>query len=925
MLIPRVLLAPMAGALLLLAGCGEPTALDHRTKAQKALEKGDHAAALIAMKSAVQMEPNSGPLRFELASLLLETGDAAGAVLELRKAIDQGVKTDAVSARHAAALVATGKVKEVTDTFAATRLQDPAAQAELSSALAAAWLAQRSLANARSAAADALKSVPDYGPALQVQARLLAMDNRIDEALALVDRAAAKGPAVGEAHTLRGLLLGAGRKDRAGAIAAFEKSAQSRSTALGARSALVQLHLGGRDLPKAKAELALLQKSHPKHPNTIYLAAVLAYSEGKLDQVEALTDALLKVAPDNTQLLTLAGAGHLRRGALVAAETRLGRVVQTVERAPLARKLLAETYLRMGQADKALGALGPMVADAGDADVLAMAAQAHLQKGQVAEAEAAFNAALKIKPDDVRLRTSVALTDLAKGKAESAFDALQQLAERDTGGQTADMALISAHLQRKEFDRALAAIERLQKKQPKAAMPLHLRGVALMGKGDLAGARQTFESAVAADPAYYASTAMLVSMDAREKKFDAAQARVEAAIKLSPKNLAARLALIELLRVKGAKPDEVLLAIDEAVRTHPTEAGPHVAKLAHLSKHRGAKEAAGHAQVALAALPNHPQVLDAAGLAFSAAGEEQQALSAFNRMTSVMPKSALPYLRLADVHAKRGSRGEVVSMLNRAFDVEPRSAELHRRLLDQAVRSKDYKVVLAAAKELQKRMPGSSAGYLLEGDAEASRKAWPAAKLAYQTALSRADGRNVVPRVYFTTLKAAGDPKLAVRFADEWLRANPRDVNLRGLLGSEAMLEGRHADAEQHFRSIVEIEPQSSAALNNLAWLLTERGDEKAVALAERAVSLSGGSASALDTLAKALATKGNFDRAIDLQHQAIALSPKRQEYRLNLIRHLIKAGRHAEAMERIRAISLTELSPRSRAELAALQRQASR
>lgn len=909
MLIPRVLLAPMAGALLLLAGCGEPTALDHRTKAHKALEKGDHAAALIAMKSAVQMEPNSGPLRFELASLLLETGDAAGAVLELRKAIDQGVKTDAVSARHAAALVATGKVKEVTDTFAATRLQDPAAQAELSSALAAAWLAQRSLANARSAAADALKSVPDYGPALQVQARLLAMDNKVDEALALVDRAAAKGPAVGEAHTLRGLLLGAGKKDRAGAIAAFEKSAQHRSTALGARSALVQLHLGGRDLPKAKAELALLQKSHPKHPNTIYLAAVLAYSEGKLDQVEALTDALLKVAPDNTQLLTLAGAGHLRRGALVAAETRLGRVVQTVERAPLARKLLAETYLRMGQADKALGALGPMVADAGDADVLAMAAQAHLQKGQVAEAEAAFNAALKIKPDDVRLRTSVALTDLAKGKAESAFDALQQLAERDTGGQTADMALISAHLQRKEFDRALAAIERLQKKQPKAAMPLHLRGVALMGKGDLAGARQTFESAVAADPAYYASTAMLVSMDSRERKYDAAQARVEAALKLTPKNLAARMALIDLLGAKGAKPDEILQAIDEAVRTHPTEAGPHVAKLAHLSKHRGAKEAAGHAQVALAALPNHPQVLDAAGLAFAAAGEEQQALSAFNRMTSVMPKSALPYLRLADVHAKRGNRAEVASMLNRAFDVEPRSAEVHRRLLDQAVRSKDYKVVLAAAKELQRLVPQSAVGWLLEGDAETSRKGWPTATAAFKSALTKPDGMAFASRAYYAALRRSGEPAQADRFAAEWLKAHPKDVNLRGVLGSDAVMDGKLTDAERWFKEIVEIEPRSAVALNNFAWLLANRKDPNAVRVAELAVAQSPDSATSLDTLAMALDVSGHLDRAIEVQRRAVAAMDSRPSHRLSLARLLIKAGDRVGARREL--VVLSELGTR--------------
>lgn len=896
MLIRRVFAGPLVGTLLLLAACGEHTAADRLKAAERAIAKGDTSAALIELKSGLQIDPNSGELRYRLGALMLDTGDVSGAVLELRKALYHGYSGDAATAKLATALVANGKFKDVTDAYTAVSLTDPAARAELGSAVASAWLGQRSLVNARKATAETLAHAPDHGPALLVQARLLAMDNQFDQALALAERAAAKGPAVGEAQILRALLLGVGKKDRQGAIAAFEQAAKDPATAMGARSGLIQLHLGGRDLAKAKAELAQLQKSHPKHPNTAYLSAVLAYTEGKLDKVEALTDALLKLAPDNERILTLSGAGHLRRGALVAAETKLGRVVQTVESAPLARKLLAETYLQMGQADKALGALAPLLTDGGDVDALAMAAQAHLQKGQVAEAQVAFDAALKSRPDDVRLLTSMALVDLNRGRPDAAFDALQQLAERDTG-QTADLALISAHLQRREFDRALVAIDRLEKKQPKSAMPLHLRGVAQMGKGDMAGARKSFEAALAADPAYFQSTAMLVSMDSQARNYDAAQTRIEVAIKLAPRNMAARMALVDVLQARGSPPDKILLAIDEAVRNHPTEAAPHLAKLAHLSKHKGAKEAAGHAQLAMAALPNHPQILDAAGQAFSAAGEDQQALSAFNRMTSAMPRSPLPYLRLADVYAKRGSHGDAAAMLNRAFEATPTSVEVHRRLLDQAKRSKDYKVVLAAAKDLQRRQPNSASGYLLEGDAEASRKSWPAAKAAYQLALPKPDGKSLAPRAYYATLNLSGESAQAERFAREWFKANPKDVNLRGLVASDLILAGRLAEAERYFREIVEIAPHSAAALNNLAWLMAERKDPTAVQMAERALEQAPNSALILDTLAKALDSSGQLHKAIEVQRRAVDAAGGLPTHRFALAKYLAKAAMRKEAV----------------------------
>lgn len=876
-------------------GCGDKTPADPQQAAREAISRGDLRDATVRLKSAIQGAPQSGELRYLMGSVLLAQGDAAGAIVELRKAEELGGAPDAVTATLARALVSAGRYKEVVDSYARATLADAPAQAELRTSIAAAWLGLRSQDKAAEAAAAALAAVPDFGPALLVQSRIAASGNRLDEALALAARAATNGPRAGEAQLLRAWLMLRGKHDPEAAVAAFEAAAKDKETELAARVWLVQLFVQGRKLPQAKEQLDLLQKAHPNHPSTVFSAAVVAFSERDYAKADALTESLLKAAPDSTPVQVLSGAIRLRRGELASAESKLGRVVQTVEYVPDARRLLGETYLRMGQPDKALAVLKPVVDRRADAAALMLAAQAHLQKNEPADAEDLFTAAGRLKPDDVQIRTSLALIDLGKGRPEAAFSVLQQLADSDPGS-TADMALISAHLRRGEPEPALEAVTRLEKKLPGNAMPLHLRGVALLGKGDRDGARRAFEAALAADSRYYAATAALVSLDMVQGKAGEAQARLEAALAQTPGNAAARMALIDVLRARGAAPEAIASAIDEAIRLNPAEPGPYLAKIVHVARHRGAKDAAAEAQTALSVLPDNPQILDAAGRALAAAGDYQQALSVFNRLAAAMPQSALPYLRLADLQARRGLRAETATMLGRAFDVAPTSPEVQGRLLAHAARTREYKPVIAAAKSLQRSTPQSAAGFLLEGAAEASRKAWPAALAAYQAALDKPDGQGEAERAYYATLRRAGQAQKAERFASDWLSRHPRDVHLRGLLGSEALAAGRKTEAERYFREIVEIAPRSLPALNNLAWILAERADPEAVSTAERALALAPNLPEVLDTMARALESRNELARAIEYQTRAVQAATGRPGLQANLIRLLVKNGDKAQA-----------------------------
>jgi Flp pilus assembly protein TadD len=258
---------------------------------------------------------------------------------------------------------------------------------------------------------------------------------------------------------------------------------------------------------------------------------------------------------------------------LAQAEKYLSQALQFEPRLLAARRLLAQTFLRSGQPAKALATLQPLVEQANvSAAVLATAADAHLQNGQLPEAEALFTRAAKLAPDDTRIKTALALAQIAKGNTQGGFAELESIAASDSGTYT-DMALVSARLRQKDLTAALKALDRMQGKQPDNAVPHHIRGQIMVQRKDFAAARASFEKANALDPRYFPALASLVDMDVYDKKPEAAIARMEAELAREPRNYRALGILASLRQRTGAEPESIKALLTAAVKAAPTR--PH--------------------------------------------------------------------------------------------------------------------------------------------------------------------------------------------------------------------------------------------------------------------------------------------------------------------------------------------------------------
>ena len=875
---------------LLLVACGDkPEAM--LSSAKDYLAKNDSKAAVIQIKNALQKNPDMPEARYLLGQALLNAGDPVGAETELRKALALNYQPDAVIPLLSNAMLAQGQAKKLTDEFGTTKLTDKSAQAAFLTSLAAAYAAQGQAEPAQTSLDAALAAAPDYAPAKLLKAGQKGSQRDYDGALAITDEVIAKSPTSFEAWKLKGDLLRYAKNQPAEALAAYRKAVEIKPDFLAGQAAAITLLLQQNNLADAANQIEQLKKAAPNQPLTKFLQANLAYQQKDMKTARDLVQQVLKAAPNNVQGLQLAGAIELQLNAPAQAEAYLSKALQAAPGLPLARRLLVVTYLRSGQSAKALDTLKPGLAgDNVDPALYAIAGEVYLQNNDVKTAEEYFTKATQKDPKNARNRTSLALTHLISGQVDTAFGELQNIAASDTGT-TADLALISAHLRRQEFDKALKAIDVLEKKQPDKPLAANLRGRVLLAKRDPSGARKSFERALQIDPMFFPAVASLAGLDLADKKPQDAKARFDAVLAKDPKNAQALLAQAELAARTGAPQTEVSKLIANAVNANPTDAAPRLVLIDFHLRNKDLKQATSVAQDAVAALPDSPELLDALGRTQLAAGEFNQAIASFNKLAGMQPLSPQPYLRLADVHMANKDKVSAAASLRKALDIKPDLQQAQRGTILLDMDGKNISGALATAKTMQKQGPKDAVGYVLEGDINASQKNWDAAASAYQTGLKQVSSAELAVKLH-SVLLAAGKTAEAEKFSASWQRDQPKDAVFLLYLGDGAINRKDYASAEKLYIRATQLQPNNAVAFNNLAWVTARLNKDGAIALAEKANTLAPNQPSFMDTLAVLLSDKGDYAKALEIQTKAVSLQPQNPVFKLNLAKIHIKGGK---------------------------------
>ena len=892
-----------------LSGCSgdDPAAL--LASARHYQDQRDFSASIIQLKNVLQKAPDDGEARYLLGRALLEQGNAVMAQIELDKALQLGFASDGLQLALVRAALARGEADRVPERFGATALSTPSAQAELRALIGMAYLARRQTDEARRSFDQAMKLDAADVTANLGGARLAAAQENFAEALARVERALAAAPVNIEALLLKADVLAIqhrhddAEKTLRAAIEAAPKQPDPRFALI--------VHLLRRGAPdKAALESAAMERAVPQNPVTFYAKAMVLSEEKKYPAARQAILQVLKAAPEHVPSLTLAGMAALQTDALPEAESHLRKAVFGAPQATGAKRLLAATHLRMGQTETALNEAKELLAATRGEDpgVHALAAEAYLASGDLSGAARHFERAKALSPANTGIQTRLAQVRFAAGDGTRAIAELEAASAGNAQDYQADLALIAAHLRQREADKALTALQGLEKKQPNHPLTHNLRGGALLLKGDAAGARASFERALALQPVYLPAAANLAQLDLREKDAAAARQRYERVLKLEPNNAQAMLGLAELLRTLGAGTEEIGRLLARSVAANPASPAARASLVNFHLANGDAKAALAAAQQAHAALPGSAPLLELLGTTQLAAGEARQAVASLTRLAETLPKAAAPRVLLARAHMAAKQPEEALKALRAALELRPDLAAVQRDIVAVYLATGRPDEALRQARAAQAENPQQPHGHVLEAEVLFAQKKLDLAERSYRAALKKFDLPALAIRAH-AVMQAAGKRGEAQSLAEDWIRHHPKDTAMLAYLADRDIAERRYESAAARYRSALERLPDNAALLNNLAWVSHELKRPDALELAERAHGLAPDSPAVMDTLGAILADRGEMERGLQLLGQAVRLAPEAPQIRLNFAKALIKAERKPAARRELEG--LAKLDPR--------------
>ena len=920
----RLLAASLATAVLLIcSGCTGEKPASMLESAKQHIAKRDYKVAIIQTKNALQKMPDSAEARFLLGKALFESGEVAAAVVELRRASDARYPTDEVTPLLMRALIAVNQSAKAIELARLSPAVSVGAKADVMAMTALAQLVAGDTTAALTAADEALRMKPGHVPALMARARIKAFGGDVTTALAALDQSLAVDPANPDALKLKGdFLLAIDRLEDG--TASYRKAIEARPDLPGLRApyafALLTQARFDPASPKfgeAEKEVEFLRKAVPDYYYTLMLRARVAFAKRDFATAKEAVSRLLNFYPDSAPALQVAGAVEYNLNSLGQAESHLLKALQGEPQSLNTRRLLILTYLNSGQHAKALNILEPIVAKiSADADMLQLAGNVYLQAGDPRKAEESLLKAAKLQPDSGK-RTALALVRLAKGENEAVYAELEQIAASDKSV-TADMALIASLLHRSRLDKALDAIDKLEKKMPNSMLTFNLRGRVYLAKLDVVAARKNFERALQINPGFYSASSALAAMDQADGKPEAAVKRFEAVVAADPKNVAAYVALAKVKMLVRAPLDDISAELQKAIAADPADASARVALVDMYMTHKDPKRAVAAGQEALAALPGRAEILTALGTAQQAAGELDQALATFGKLAASQPNSVIAHLQMAEIHARNRDFDTAMRSLRKAIEVNPGHVMTYKGLVKLQLALGRDKDARATARELQKALPNDPAGSVLLGDVELAVKAWSAAADAFRSALNFEPNRDLAIKLH-ASLVLAGDKAGAERVSSRWLTDHPRDAAFLGYLGEDALVKGDWREAGKQFRASLLLQPDNPLLLNNMAIVAGKLKQADAIALAEKANKVAPGQAQFMDTLAMLLAESGDTARALDLLAKAANALPPDPTIRLNYARVLVQAGKKPEARKELEALAKLGDKYVSQAEVAKL------
>lgn len=623
------------------------------------------------------------------------------------------------------------------------------------------------------------------------------------------------------------------------------------------------------DLDAALRDARRAVELAPDNENAIALLASVLRQTGDGHGAAAVLRNAIERKPDSGDLRAVLAQLYLQADEREAAETQLKEIVRLKpgEKAP--RYQLALFYLGSKQLDGAEAVLREAVAAFPDDTEPKIALAEFLAAHRTREmAERQFQGFIDAAPKDFELRLALGSFLERSGQLPRAEAAYRVVIEKDgTGaaGLSARNRVAALKVQANELEQAEKLIAEVLEENPRDNDALILRGNIALARNQPAAAVADLRAVLRDQPTALGVLRALARAHQQNGEPALAMERLRTAVEAHPKDIEARIDLATLMAQQGELAQATRL-LEQVVLESPNSVQARDALFrAQVSAQNW--DAAGRSAEDIKLLrPDQPLGFYFAGLVQQAKENPKAAVVEFEKALALQPDSAEPLAALVRAHLSLRQPEVAIERLRQVVTRFPKNA-IARNLLGEVLVSQGegragrevFEEAITAAPEWWLPYRGVAMSYLAEKNPDA-------AIAAYRRGIEHAQE----PLALIVDLAA---------------------------LHEQA---GRPQEAIAEYEKVVQRDPRSAQAANNLAMLLVSyRKDQASLDRARDLVArFQGSSDSALiNTEGWVKYKRGEIAAALPLLEQAVAKAPNSPVMRY----HLGMAQYHSGQLERAR------------------------
>lgn len=859
--------------LIFLSGCNQSKE-EMLTEGRKLMQSGNTNGAIVALRNAIEKDPNYYEARFELAKAYIEAGKYDKAETELEKVSRQNPANGELTLRMAEVYLATERADEaiaLLQPYVASHPQDVEALVFLGRAHAAAGELSESLGAYRLA----LEVDPDNIEARFGLARVLLAQGNTDAAQRSLQKVIEHDPQHKQAHYfLADIEKRAGNPSRS--LEYWEKVIEFAPGDLAARyqAGLHLLQMGNLD--QAEEHGRFLMEQFSKRPEGSQLVGLVHFQREEFDEAALqLSDSLS--AGEALISHYFLGLTYFRQGKFDLALNHFNKVLDLEPGHLMSRLMLANTLLQQKHPGDAVNEARKAIEAAPEnANAHNVLGTALLADGQVKAAMAAFDKAVELDPQMASAYMKKGIIDLSQGNLPEGEAAMIQAVAASPELLGNRLLLASYYARRGNAGLALKTLEGGLSGDPQDAVLLNLKAAILLAENRVDEAIESLEAAKKAAPTAVVPYRNLASIHVQRGAMDKALAQYDALLQVDPYNTEARLRRAAVLLFSG-KTEKAREAFRAAA-----ESGEPAAQLAYAEFLVRQQDAPAALDVLLAGLkksPDNAQLLEGAGRLYIQSGEVGKGLELFRKLAEIDPDSGYPLLVAALLQ-----NGET----------------------DEA---------LKIGRDAVERFPDKSGGYVLLSEINLFRKDLDQAVQVLDEGTLAVEEKNVLQLRKVQIFERAGKVEDALAVYDRILEKAP--TFSEALYGKGALLhsQGERSAAEELYKRALASSPELVPAWNNLAYLQLEGGGDPQQGLqyAARAFRLAPRNPAILDTLGFALYKTEKYEEARKVLEAAVQGLPEHPTVKYHLALAYLKLNENEKALGQLQLANATESFPEKR------------